>query len=106
MAMAKFMILGFALLALVGCATAESVQRQAIANCQAVGISESDPQFATCTYAYARTHLERGLENAYRDALDAAPRTANATMLGFSRTGSPFRPEKTATSAKNPVTSR
>jgi len=105
--MAKFMILGFALLALVGCATAESVQRQAIANCQAVGISESDPQFATCTYAYARTHLERRLENAYRDALDAAPpRTASATMMGFSRTGSPFRPEKTATSAKNPVTSQ
>jgi hypothetical protein len=36
-------------------------------------ISESDPQFATCTYAYARTHLEKRLENSYRDALDAAP---------------------------------
>lgn len=73
MAMLQSMILGFALLALGGCATAESVQRQAIANCQAVGISEADPQFATCTYAYARTHLERRLENSYRDALDAAP---------------------------------
>ena len=73
MVMRKSMIAGFALLALSGCATAESVQRQAIANCQAVGISESDPQFATCTYAYARTHLEKRLENSYRDALDAAP---------------------------------
>ncbi len=33
-------------LALCGCATPQSVQRQAIANCQAVGISESDPEFA------------------------------------------------------------
>ena len=73
MSMAKSMILGFALVALGGCATAESVQRQAIANCQAVGISESDPQFATCTYAYARAHLENRLETSYRDALDAAP---------------------------------
>ena len=73
MLMHKPMIAGFALLALCGCATPESLQRQAIANCQAVGISASDPQFATCTYAYARTQLEKRLENSYRDALDAAP---------------------------------
>ncbi len=69
----KSMIACLALLALCGCATPQSVQRQAIANCQAVGISESDPEFATCTYAYARTHLENRLEMSYHDALDAAP---------------------------------
>ena len=72
MIMRKPIIAGFALLTLCGCATPESLQRQAIANCQAVGISESDPQFATCTYAYTRTHLENRLANSYRDALDAA----------------------------------
>jgi hypothetical protein len=67
--MVKTMIAGFALLALCGCATPESVQRQASANCQAVGISQSDPQFATCTHAYTRAHLE----DSYHDALNAAP---------------------------------
>jgi len=71
--MHKSIIAGFALLALNGCATPESLHRQAIANCQAVGISDSDPQFANCTYAYTRAHLENRLGNAYRDALDAAP---------------------------------
>ena len=66
-------IAGIALLALCGCATPQSVQRQAIANCQAVGISESDPQFVNCTYAYTRAHLENRLETSYRDALDASP---------------------------------
>ncbi len=71
--MVKTMIAGFALLALCGCATPESVQRQAAANCQAVGISPSDPQFATCAHAYTRAHLEDRLENSYHDALNAAP---------------------------------
>lgn len=66
-------IAGIALLALCGCATPQSVQRQAIANCQAVGISESDPEFANCTYAYTRAHLENRLETSYHDALDATP---------------------------------
>jgi uncharacterized protein YcfL len=71
--MRKTMILGFALLALAGCATPESVQRLAAANCQAVGISQSDPQFTTCTHAYTRAHLENRLEDSYHDALNAAP---------------------------------
>lgn len=73
MAMRKSIIACVALLALSACATPESVRQQAIANCQAVGISESDPQFANCTYAYTRTHLENRLENSYRDALEAVP---------------------------------
>jgi hypothetical protein len=64
---------GIAFLALFGCATPESLRQQAIANCQAVGISESDPEFANCTYAYTRAHLENRLETSYRDALDASP---------------------------------
>ena len=71
--MRKFLMAGFALLALCGCATPESVQRQAAANCQAVGISEKDPQFANCTYAYRRTYLEDRLDSSYHDALNAAP---------------------------------
>lgn len=71
--MYKTMIIGFALLALGGCATPESVQRLAAANCQAVGISQNDPQFATCTQAYRRAHLENRLEDSYHDALNAAP---------------------------------
>jgi len=74
--MRKFVIVGLALLALGACATPESVQRQAAANCQAVGISESDPQFATCAHAYTRAHLEDRLENSYHDALNAAPEDA------------------------------
>ena len=71
--MRRIMMAGFALLTLCGCATPESVQRQAIANCQAVGIGEKDPQFATCTYAYRRTYLEDRLEGSFHDALNAAP---------------------------------
>jgi hypothetical protein len=73
MVMHKSVSACLALLVLSACATPESLRQQAIANCQAVGISESDPQFATCTYAYTRAHLENRLENSYRDALDAAP---------------------------------
>ena len=71
--MRKFIMAGFALLTLCGCATPESVQRQAIANCNAVGIGESDPQFANCTYAYRRTYLEDRLDNSFHDALNATP---------------------------------
>ena len=69
--MRNIFIVALAGLALCGCATDPSIYRQASLNCQAVGISETDPQFATCTYAYTRTHLENRLENSYRDALDA-----------------------------------
>ena len=71
--MRNIFIVAFSGLALCGCATDPSVYRQASLNCQAVGISESDPQFATCTHAYTRAHLEDRLENSYHDALNAAP---------------------------------
>ena len=71
--MRNAMMAGLVLLTLGACTTPESVQRQAAANCQAVEISESDPQFAICTHAYTRAHLEDRLENSYHDALNAAP---------------------------------
>ena len=71
--MRKFMMAGFAIFTVCGCAAPESVQRQAIANCQAVGISEKDPQFATCTHAYRRTYMEDRLETSFHDALNAVP---------------------------------
>jgi len=73
MGMRNIFILTLTGLALCGCATDPSVYRQASLNCQAVGISESDPQFVNCTYAYTRAHLENRLETSYRDALDASP---------------------------------
>ncbi|HEX3486057.1 MAG TPA: hypothetical protein VHT51_13420 [Micropepsaceae bacterium] len=51
-----------------GCAVDPSVYREANLDCQAVGISESDPQFATCSKAYAEQHLEDQLEKSYRGA--------------------------------------
>ena len=71
--MRTIVILASAGLALCGCATDPSVQRQASANCQAVGISEKDPQFATCTKAYSRQHLEDRLSDTYREAIRAVP---------------------------------
>jgi len=66
--MRKLVLAGFASLALASCATPEAVQRQAALNCQAVGITEKDPQFPTCTQAFRRTYLEDRLEQSYHDA--------------------------------------
>jgi uncharacterized protein YecT (DUF1311 family) len=66
-------ILASAFLALCGCAVDPSVYRQANLDCQAVGITESDPQFATCSAAYSRQHLDTRLERSYRDALRRVP---------------------------------
>ena len=60
-------------LALCGCATDPTVYRQASLNCQAVGISETDPQFATCTTVYSRRHLEHRLTDSYHDVLATVP---------------------------------
>jgi hypothetical protein len=73
MGMGNFFIVAFTGLALCGCATDPSVYRQASLNCQAVGISEADPQFATCTTVYARQHLEDRLTDSYHDALATVP---------------------------------
>jgi hypothetical protein len=68
-------------LALCGCATDPSVYRQAGLACQAVGISESDPQFATCSQVYARRHLEDRLTDSYHDALATVPFDAERRIV-------------------------
>ncbi len=71
--MGKVIIVMFSGLALYGCATDPSVYRQASLACQAVGISETEPQFATCSQVYARQHLEDRLTDSYHDALATVP---------------------------------
>jgi hypothetical protein len=71
--MRKTVILATVAGALCACQTPESLQRQAAANCQAVGISEKDPQFKTCSEAFSRQYLEDQLNTNYRNALNPAP---------------------------------
>jgi len=58
----------FTALGLCACATDERVIQQARASCQSVGITEKDPQFATCTEAMSRQHLEDRIHEAYHGA--------------------------------------
>jgi hypothetical protein len=61
--------LGFTL---CGCTTDnQRVEKIAVANCNAVGITENDPQFATCRQAYGRQYIEDRLTHDYHDALTA-----------------------------------
>jgi hypothetical protein len=71
--MGRLVLAGFAALALGSCASTEAVQRQAALNCQAVGITERDPQFSTCTQAFRRTYLEDRLDQTYHDAANPTP---------------------------------
>jgi hypothetical protein len=57
---------------LCGCASdKDRADRLAVANCNAVGITEKDPQFATCRQAYRSDYIEGRLEHDYHDALTA-----------------------------------
>lgn len=67
--MRKLIIVASAALALCGCATPDSVRRQALNNCESVGITEEDPQFATCMHAYRLQSQQDRLEQSYHDAL-------------------------------------
>jgi hypothetical protein len=71
--MHQFILTIFAGLSLCGCATQEIVQRQAAGNCQAVGIGEKDPQFATCSQAFKRQYQEDQLNQNYRNLLNVVP---------------------------------
>jgi hypothetical protein len=71
--MRNVVILASVACALCACQTPESLQRQAAANCQAVGITEKDPQFKTCSEAFSRQYLEGQLNTNYRNALNPAP---------------------------------
>jgi hypothetical protein len=67
------LILAAAGLTLCGCAVDPSVYAEANFDCQAVGITERDPQFAICSEAYSRQHLEDQIEKSYRNALRRTP---------------------------------
>ena len=67
------LIVTLAGLALCGCATDPSVTRQASLNCEAVGITQKDPQFAVCTQAYARRHIDDVLSENYRTSTGLVP---------------------------------
>jgi len=57
--MSKLVCVALAPLMLCACASSHAVdQRAALANCQAVGISEKDPQFATCMQAQIQGRRE------------------------------------------------
>ena len=72
--MARFLCVAMAWLALCGCAESYAVDQQvALANCQAVGINERDPQFATCMQAQIQRKRELQLEHAYDDAKHIVP---------------------------------
>ena len=71
--MRNFIILASAGLALCGCATDNRAESIAIANCNAVGITEKDPQFATCSQSYRLQYLQGRLEMSYRDARRTPP---------------------------------
>ncbi len=70
--MRTLIVLTFAAIATCGCA--KDAQREAaIFHCEQVGITQKDPQFETCTYAYALQAKEDALSSAYDGALNAFP---------------------------------
>jgi hypothetical protein len=69
--MRKLIIVASLALALCGCAAPDSVRRQALSNCQSVGISEKEPQFASCMQAFRLQNEQDRLEQSYHDALTA-----------------------------------
>ncbi|HXJ02469.1 MAG TPA: hypothetical protein VNH44_14695 [Micropepsaceae bacterium] len=70
--MRNFIIAASLGLAVCGCAADnERVERLAVANCNAVGITEKDPQFAACRQAYGRQYIEDRLTHDYHDARTA-----------------------------------
>jgi uncharacterized protein YecT (DUF1311 family) len=71
--MGRIIIVGSALLALCGCATSENTRHVAFANCQAVGISQKDPQFDTCMKSFSYQHIEAELNENYHENIRAVP---------------------------------
>jgi len=68
--------IAFALMAfaVAGCAASNAMDQQvAQANCHAVGISERDPQFATCMQAQIQGRREGQIERAYKGAKNIVP---------------------------------
>ena len=67
--MRKIIIMASVGMALSACAgDSTRVERIAVANCNAVGITEKDPQFAACRKAYGQQYIEDRLTHDYHDA--------------------------------------
>ncbi|HXJ02470.1 MAG TPA: hypothetical protein VNH44_14700 [Micropepsaceae bacterium] len=73
-------LLAAAGLALLACAVDPSVYAQANLDCQAVGITEKDPQFAVCSEAYSRRHLEDQIAKSYHGATQRVPTDVERRM--------------------------
>jgi len=71
--MGKIIIAASAFLALCGCAASENTRQVALSNCQAVGISEKDPQFETCMKSFSYQHIEAELNENYHETIRAVP---------------------------------
>ena len=72
--MRKFIAFTLMAFAVAGCAASSAVDQQvAQANCQAVGISERDPQFGTCMQAQIQGRREAQIERAYKGAKNIIP---------------------------------
>jgi hypothetical protein len=70
----KSIVFAVTAFALCGCADSNAIDQQvALANCQAVGISERDPQFATCMEAQVQGRREGRIERAYKGAKNIIP---------------------------------
>ncbi len=68
--MRKSLVAACAVMALNACAAPESVRQAAIQNCLQVGITESDPQFATCTQSYGLQQQDGALSQNYKTEYD------------------------------------
>jgi len=68
--MRNLILIGLAAVGISACAN-DSERQAAILQCQAVGISQRDPEFDLCTRAYALQAKQDSLETAYDRALNA-----------------------------------
>ena len=68
--MRHFLFVGLAAGVLGACASSESQMQAAVLQCQAVGISQSDPQFDLCTRSYRLQANQDNLEVSYHRALN------------------------------------
>ena len=66
------LVLTIAVIGLCGCA-GDSERLAADAQCQAVGISQRDPQYDTCMHAYTLQARQDSLETTYHRAANAVP---------------------------------
>lgn len=69
--MDRIIIVASAFLALCGCATSEQTRQVAMANCQAVGITQKDTQFETCMKSFSYQHIESELNENYHETIRA-----------------------------------